>query len=191
MGAPKGVYKISSKIKPHRFYIGSSDNITRRWSIHINELKRNVHHSIILQNHFNKYGIDDLLFEILEECDICNLVKTEQKYLDLFNPFFNVRKIADSNVGIKRSDETKEKIRIANIGKKLSQDTKDKMKVRMIGNKFTLGKTPVNAKKVICCESGLIFNKIEDAADFLKMKKSTLNAQLNGQNKNKTTLKYL
>lgn len=190
MAAPKGIYKIESKING-RIYIGSSSNIIRRWKLHKNELKRGVHHSIILQNHVNKYGIDDLIFTIVKECDDVDLIKNEQKYIDKYNPYFNVRKIADSNMGIKRSKETKEKISLANKGKKLSKITKQKMAERMNGNKYTKGITPVNAKKVICVNTGKIFNKIEDAADYVGLKRSTLNAQLSGQNKNKTSLKYI
>lgn len=190
MAAPKGVYKIESK-KNGRAYIGSSDNITRRWNHHISELKRNKHHSIILQNHTNKYGLDDLTFSIIIECNVDDLIKYEQKYIDMYNPYFNVRKIADSNRGIKRSKETKERLRRVNIGKKLSEKTRMKMSKRMIGNSYTKGMIPVNARKVICTKTGIIFNKIGAAAEHIGMKRSTLNAQLLGQNKNRTTLKYL
>jgi hypothetical protein len=37
----------------------SAINIKKRWNKHIYDLKHNVHHSIKLQRHCNKYGISD------------------------------------------------------------------------------------------------------------------------------------
>lgn len=166
-------------------------DIYRRWNLHKSELIRKKHHSIILQRHFNKYGIEDLVFTVIEECSNENLINKEQEYLDEFNPYFNIRTKANSNLGIKRTKETIEKIRIANTGKIISIETKKKMAKRMIGNKYTKGITPVNARKVKCIVSGKIFEKIEDAANYVGLKRTTLNAQLKGVNKNKTTLIYL
>jgi hypothetical protein len=44
---------------------------------------------------------------------------------------------------------------------------------------------------VINIETGEIFESLKDAAISLNMKRSTLNAQLLGQNKNSTNLIYL
>ena len=37
--AVSGIYKIESKIKPERCYIGSAVNINRRWNVHLRALK--------------------------------------------------------------------------------------------------------------------------------------------------------
>ena len=62
-----GIYKIKSKVKPERIYIGSSVNIQERWRKHINYLKNNKHQSIKLQRHYNKYGKNDLVFSIFTD----------------------------------------------------------------------------------------------------------------------------
>jgi len=72
-----GIYKIQSTVKPDRFYIGSSVNISKRWSCHINDLRKNKHHSSKLQNHYNKYGESDLRFTIILGCEENDLLKTE------------------------------------------------------------------------------------------------------------------
>lgn len=192
MAAPKkiGIYQIKSNLN-NRIYIGSSIDIRRRWKIHKSQLSLGNHHSIILQRHYDKYGKDDLVFSILELCEEDNLIKVEQAYLDHKKPYFNIRKTADSNKGIVRSEETKQKLRKYNLGKKLSEETKLKMSKRMMRNTYTKGITPVNCRKVICTRTNRIFNKTQDAADYLGIKRTTLNAKLNGQNKNNTTLKYL
>jgi len=91
-----GIYKIQSKCKPDRIYIGSAVNIPNRWSVHLLGLRKGKHHSILLQRHVNKYGINDLNFSILEYCSKKLLIKVEQQYLNKLDPFFNIAKSAGS-----------------------------------------------------------------------------------------------
>jgi len=65
-----GIYKIQSKIKPERIYIGSANNIGKRRTNHLHKLRYGIHHAIKLQNHYNKYGVNDLIFETIEECSV-------------------------------------------------------------------------------------------------------------------------
>jgi len=79
-----GIYKIVNKING-KYYIGSSDNILGtygRWMEHINGLKSNRHENSYLQRSWNKYGIDNFEFSILEEVPKPLLLMVEQKYLD-------------------------------------------------------------------------------------------------------------
>jgi group I intron endonuclease len=58
------------------------------------------------------------VFEVYQKVDNVNdLINFEQKAIDLLNPFYNINKIANSSLGIKRSDETKNKISISLKGK--------------------------------------------------------------------------
>lgn len=122
-----GIYKIQSLIKPDRIYIGSAIDINDRWRCHIKGLKRNKHHSAKLQNHFNKYGLYDLEFSILLECDKANLIKNEQIFIDKYNPYFNICKIAGSCLGVKHSEETKKKMSILATNRVFSEETRKKM----------------------------------------------------------------
>jgi len=122
-----GIYQIKSLCKPERIYIGSAVNIHRRWTVHLCNLKSNIHHSGKLQNHFNKYGKNDLVFSVLIGCDKEDLISTEQYFLDLYKPYFNNCMIAGSCIGIKHSEETKSKISAANKGKILSEVTRKRM----------------------------------------------------------------
>jgi hypothetical protein len=159
-----GIYIIKSKIKPERIYIGSSNNVIVRWSNHINELKRNKHHCGKLQNHFNKYGEDDLEFRLILICIEEDLIKNEQLFIDGFEPYFNIRKIAESNIGLKfrwseesrrkfsksllgkkkkprgpMPDHIRERFKGINKGRKASLETKRKMSEAHMGNKYNLG----------------------------------------------------
>lgn len=118
-----GIYQIQSKIKPERIYIGSSINIKNRWGHHLTELRRNDHENNRLQNHFNKYGEVDLQFSILLNCEIEDLIKIEQYFIDSHNPFFNICKIAGSTRGYRHSEEIKEKMR-----KPKSEEAKQRMR---------------------------------------------------------------
>lgn len=70
-------------------------------------LKNNNHHSISLQNAYNKYGKDNVFFKIIEECDAVECIEKEQFYIDKYNSFnkgYNGRPIANSNLGFKQTD---------------------------------------------------------------------------------------
>lgn len=82
-----GIYKITNKVN-NKSYIGSSNNIKRRWKQHINLLNKGEHHSIKLQRAWNKYGQDNFKFEILEECDVEKLLYLEQFYIDKYKAYF-------------------------------------------------------------------------------------------------------
>lgn len=123
-----GIYKIESSIKDKRVYVGSSINLQRRWRDHLKLLRNNKHHSIKLQRHYNKYGESDLQFVVLEVCIYEFLLIREQYYIDLYNPYFNILKIAGSQLGFKHSKKSKEKQRLAKIGKPLSKEHVDNIK---------------------------------------------------------------
>lgn len=120
------IYKIKNVITNDE-YIGSSKNFEKRKDRHIRELESNKHHSNFLQNSWIKYGKDKFTFEILEDVEISeNLIKREQYWIDKINPSFNMCKIASSPLGIKRTEETKEKLRLINKGKKWKEESINK-----------------------------------------------------------------
>lgn len=104
-----GIYKIQSAIKPEKIYIGSAMHINERRTNHLRRLKNNGHENGRLQNHYNKYGKDDLVFTIIEPCFPELLLIREQFYIDNLKPFFNICKIAGSVKGIRRSIESRKK----------------------------------------------------------------------------------
>lgn len=123
-----GVYKICSKKKPERVYIGSSQNIHKRWNNHINLLQRGFHHSVKLQRHFNKYGLDDLVFEVMCECELDVILENEQFFLDAYNPWFNILTNSAGTRGYKMSEEVRQKMSEARTGMKRSEATKERMR---------------------------------------------------------------
>ena len=117
-----GIYLIKS-LTNNRVYIGSSINLSDRILGHKKELSQNIHGNNHLQNNWNKYGENDLEFSILYFCKEDDLIKNEQRFIDEYkekigwDSMFNICPIAGSTLGVKCSDETKEKISIAQTGK--------------------------------------------------------------------------
>ena len=108
----QGIYIIQSKTKPERVYVGSAKSIYHRWNEHKRELRQKIHHSIKLRRHYDKYGLDDLDFVILEQINTLSkeyLLEREQYYLDTYKPYFNIYTKAGSPLGHTHSQETKDK----------------------------------------------------------------------------------
>ena len=85
-----GIYQIRNIINEH-IYIGSSHNIEERFKRHKRDLYNQTHHSIYLQRAYNKYGINNFVYEIIEEVYIeKDLLDREQYYIDKLNPQYNV-----------------------------------------------------------------------------------------------------
>ena len=116
-----GIYKIIVKGKNKEyFYVGSSVNIYNRLHEHSSKLKRGIHSNPIMQNLYNKYGLEAFSCEILEECQQEVLTQKEQSYIDLTNPYINITKEVIRNTPSPESS------------KKIADTLKDKRKKGII-----------------------------------------------------------
>ena len=82
-----GIYLIRNKIN-NKVYIGLSINIEERWQRHRSLYLRkdnNKEKSKPLYLAFNKYGIENFDFQILEECSILELPEREKYYIKLYD----------------------------------------------------------------------------------------------------------
>jgi len=127
-----GVYKIQSIIKPERVYIGSSVNIEIRFRRHLFDLRNGNGRSKKLQHHFEKYGESDLRFSLLFECEKDELLLKEQKYIDIYNPWFNICKKAGNSLGIRFKVTTGRPSPRGMSNKHHSDISKHKMSIAMI-----------------------------------------------------------
>lgn len=130
-----GVYKIKNLVN-NKVYIGSSVHVLKRWCEHIVRLNSKTHHSIYLTNAWHKYGRDNFIFEVLEYCEKEKLVEREQYWMDMYNAYdknfgYNLRIDAESNRGLPPSKETRIKLSVSNTGLKRSEETKRKIKERI------------------------------------------------------------
>jgi group I intron endonuclease len=121
-----GIYKITSP--SGRIYVGSSKNIERR-------LKRykylNCKEQPRIFNSLIKYGVDNHVFEILEECEFDKLHERELYY----GLMFDVLGLNGLNCFLPKNGEKKKHVREESIqrmseakkGKKKTDKTKEKM----------------------------------------------------------------
>jgi len=131
-----GIYKITNCVTED-CYIGSSIIIYNRVAVHKSYLNKKAHKNNHLQNSWNKYGKENFKFEAIEECEKEKLIEREQYYIDLLKPTFNIRIIAQSNLGRRVSDDVKIKISNGNKGKLISEETKKKIGESSKGRKHT------------------------------------------------------
>lgn len=144
------IYKIYSITKPEKIYIGSSVNFVNRKSRHVTSLKNNWHPNKKLQSHYNKYGKLDLVFEVIESgIEIDKLIEREQYYMDLLTPWFNIAKIAGSNLGYVPSEETIKKLKKAGLNRVYSDEELQWKKNFMLGNTWAKNHKHTNEFKKI------------------------------------------
>lgn len=74
-----GIYKITNKVDG-KFYIGSTVDFNKRRATHRYELKANKHHNEYLQNAYNKYGIENFKFSILEIVENEEELRSKEQY---------------------------------------------------------------------------------------------------------------
>lgn len=203
-----GIYKITSP--SNKIYIGQSINIEKRWEWY---KKLYCKSQTKLYNSLKKYGSENHIFEIIEECDETELLDKETywkyhfKVLD--TPSLCCRidgkggknsketnyKISNSlkisgagkwNKGRKQSFEEKQLRSKIKKGTKLSKSHVENMKKSMIGK---------NVIPVICINDGKIYQSIKEAAAFYNLKTSSIDNILSGRalstRKNKLKFKYI
>lgn len=183
MDNKSGIYKITNKING-KCYIGKSINIFRRWRDEKNFRGINIY----LKASFEKYGIENFTFEILEECIEEELNEKEKYYISLFDST-NKEKGYNMTFGgtggrltkeaIEKAKETKKRNGYTKywLGKQISEQTKEKISNSLKGEKNpffnkTGGNAP-NSRKVECIELHKIFNSLKEAAEFINNKSNS------------------
>ena len=199
-----GIYKITSP--SGKIYIGQSKDIKLRfyyYSIISCFRQKRLYHSL------KKYGSENHIFEIIEECFIDELNKRERHYQELYDVIGkNGLNCIYQGTEEKRrivSDVMKEKISFANKGSKngmygvkKSEEQKQARRnykhtqesLEKIGNS-SRGGNNANAKLVLDLNTGIFYHCVGDAAFVLDLKRDTLKQRLNGRRNNKTSYIYI
>jgi group I intron endonuclease len=138
-----GIYKITSTT--NRIYIGQTVNYEKRV---FNYKRLDCKSQRKLYNSFIKYGVNEHVFEFIDEClesELNNRERYWQDYYDVISSKgLNCRlQEADGKSGV-FSEETKVKMSISQIGKKTSVETKAKISLSKIGLKYS---KEINLKK--------------------------------------------
>jgi group I intron endonuclease len=150
-----GVYILTLHGK---HYVGSCKMLNYKMSrngfhyrlyLHLHKLLNKKHHSLKFQNAVNKYGINNIEFDIIQECDPSLTIYIEQYWLTLLNTFrvgYNSCPTARSNAGYKHTDEAKLKMSKSKSGRQAwnkglkgpspSEETRAKLSVIAKGRKL-------------------------------------------------------
>lgn len=83
------IYQIKNIVNG-KIYIGSTKNFKKRKARHLRDLKKSEHHCIYLQRAFNIDGLDNFVFEILEECLEEELFLKEDFWTKKLIPEYNI-----------------------------------------------------------------------------------------------------
>lgn len=161
-----GTYQIRNTSNGMVYVGGAYGSFKRRWKSHLIALQKGECHNPYLQRAWNKYGETSFVFEVLERCPAsqCLIQELEDALLKTYwrdkttpvmdhtrcyniCPYAETRKavrltkehsqkIGAALTGIKRSEETKQKLRVANLGKKrapCSEETREKRRIAGLG----------------------------------------------------------
>lgn len=81
-----GIYKITNKIND-KMYIGQSVHIKNRWQEHKSKafLPDDKSYNSALHSAFRKYGLENFLFEVIEECELSDLDNREKYWIKTLN----------------------------------------------------------------------------------------------------------
>ena len=99
-----GIYIITNKVSGHR-YIGQSIDIERRFIQHKYGEK-----SFVLKRAFQKHGIENFSFAVLEECDANQLNEREMYYIATLHPEYN-QTAGGAGCAMPLTEEQKEHLR--------------------------------------------------------------------------------
>lgn len=148
-----GIYCIENT-KNGKKYIGQSSKIEQRWSDHKTLLKYNSHYNIHLQNAYNKYGENALIFKIIEECSKEKLDEREMYWISKLNTF---KEGYNRNLGGS-----------GHRGWKMSKE-----QISYLASK--------REKKIFCFENGCKkeFKSLKEASNFYDIEIGTISKNLN------------
>jgi group I intron endonuclease len=161
-----GVYTITAK-HSGLIYVGSAARcFYTRAKQHIYELRKNKHGNRLLQNIFNKYGEDNLVFEIIEEYPKNLCLGMEQYWMNMLSPALNLNSVTPSRLGAKLTPEQIAKMKQY----RATEETKQKIREKRLKQVFseevlTRRSNSIRAKfnTPICCSNGKEYNSLLEA----------------------------
>lgn len=105
-----GIYEIRNTVNG-KVYIGSALDLKSRWRLHRSNLRLGRHVNIKLQRSWDKHGQAAFCFQAIEYVPVVeNLVDREQYWIDSQTPWYNIAKVAGSQLGLRHSDASKKKM---------------------------------------------------------------------------------
>ena len=84
-----GIYKVTNKVNG-KCYIGKSIDINDRWIRHRSRAfqENDNSYNSYFYRAIRKYGLENFIFEVLEECDPSQLDEKEKYYISIYDSYF-------------------------------------------------------------------------------------------------------
>ena len=85
-----GIYKVTNQING-KVYIGQSVDIKKRWGVHHRAYKDKAapQYDCLFYRAIRKYGIENFIFEVIEECEKDQLDRQEKYWIAYYNSFLD------------------------------------------------------------------------------------------------------
>lgn len=135
-----GIYKITSPTK--RVYVGQAKNLHKRWYDYYT-MNSKTKSQVKLWRSFLKHGVENHIFEILEECESEELNCRErywQDEFDVLNGGLNCELVQCGDNKRIVAEYRKDLIRLANLGREVSVETRLKIGKGSKGNNHNIGR---------------------------------------------------
>lgn len=133
-----GFYVIKNIVNL-KVYVGMASNLSKRKSEHFRKLKLSSHCNDYLQRSYNKYGVNNFDFIVLEFCDKESLCIREHNWCVKLKAHDKSYGYNLAETGFNKfnghSEETKIKMSNANKGKIISKETRLKISASKMGVK--------------------------------------------------------
>lgn len=144
-----GVYRIVY-LKSGRSYVGATTRLSRRWAQHRDALKRHdtKRTNRFLQKDYDKYGLSEFAFEVLEECE--PTYEREQFWMDQFPLKYNECNSGPGNLGHIITSEMRAAVSAAQKGKIRSPESRAKQSASLKGHILS----PETIAKMIAARKG-------------------------------------
>lgn len=134
-----GIYRIRNRLNGH-FYVGQSQDITRRLIRHKTLLCADKHPNSYLQRAFNKHGGAAFQFEpMMVSVPLELLDLLEQSVLDDCHPDYNIAVCAEASArGLTRTPKTRARISAVQVGKTLTSEHRAHLSAAQTGRVHSL-----------------------------------------------------
>lgn len=175
-----GIYYIKNELT-NKYYVGQSNNIYKRINEHYRNFLRHEE-SRHLQYSWDLYGNDFFTWDILEICSVDILNEKEIEYialLDSYNNGYNLTIGGDGAVGIKFTEEQKKRISEGLKGRVRSKE--HSANISASKKKYFETNAMYNAQRVVCLNTGEIFDCIRFACNKYNMDVSAVHKCCKGK----------